>query len=90
MKKFFILLIPVLFYAVVKLLVALNLRHLCLWKALTGHECWGCGMTRAFNALFSGNFHEAFLYNHAIVIVAPILIYLWLKMLYKQYHSGLL
>jgi len=83
LKLIFILICPILFYFAVKILVLFNFNSICLWKTITGHECWGCGITRALNEVFSGNFRDAFLYNKFIIIIAPIMLYLWFKMLYK-------
>lgn len=35
----------------------------CLFKALLGIECPGCGMTRAYISLFRLDFRQAFAYN---------------------------
>lgn len=73
--------LPLIFILVVELLVKFNDKSICLWKILTGHECLGCGITRAFHALFHLQFQRAFEFNHAIIIVAPLLLYLWLKLI---------
>ncbi len=52
---------------------------LCLWRIATGHECYGCGITHAVVSVLHGNFVEAWQYNRGIVIVMPVLIYLWAK-----------
>jgi hypothetical protein len=36
---------------------------LCPFRALTGHPCPGCGMTRAFSAIAHGDLWQAVLYN---------------------------
>jgi len=46
-----------------------QLPTICLWKRLTGHECFGCGMGRALIAAFSGDFPAA-LHYHRLVFVA--------------------
>ena len=76
-KRIFILLLPVAFFAGVKFLIYLDMKSICIWEILTGHDCPGCGITRAFNALFSGQFMEAYRYNPKIVIVAPLMIFVW-------------
>lgn len=71
---------PVLFICAVKLMV--NSPHsICIFKLITGKECWGCGLTRAFNALFDLHFHRAFEYNPRIVIVAPLMLIAWAQTL---------
>jgi len=55
---------------------------LCLWKRFLGHECWGCGSTRAMYHLLRGEFAEAWGYNHLIVVVVPlatVLCFRWLR-----------
>lgn len=73
--------LPLIFILVVELLVKFNDKSICLWKILTGHECLGCGITRAFHALFHLQFQRAFEFNHGIIIVAPLLLYLWIKLI---------
>ena len=46
-----------------------QLPTICLWKRLTGFECFGCGMGRALIAAFSGDFLSA-LHYHRLVFVA--------------------
>jgi hypothetical protein len=58
----------------------LNGQHtLCLFKNLTGRECWGCGITRAIISAVQFHFEAAFHYNKLIVIVLPLLLYEWIK-----------
>ena len=52
---------------------------LCLFHNLTGQECWGCGMTRALASVAYLDFGAAWGYNRAVVVVAPLLLYIWLK-----------
>ena len=56
----------------------------CLIKRVTGRPCWGCGMTRAIASLLRGRFRQAVRYNPRVVIVGPLLGYLWLKELRKR------
>ena len=97
MKKFLnfniitLLCLPILFIVAVKFMVINFSGHtICIFKMFTGHDCWGCGMTRAFNELFNFNFYGAYQYNPRIVIVAPLMFYIWLHTLYrelKQIHN---
>uniref|UniRef100_UPI004027859E DUF2752 domain-containing protein n=1 Tax=Candidatus Stercorousia sp. TaxID=3048886 RepID=UPI004027859E len=79
--RYFKYCLPLIFILVVELLVKFNDKSICLWKVLTGHECIGCGITRAFHALFHLQFQRAFEFNHGIIIVAPLLLYLWIKLI---------
>lgn len=79
--RYFKYCLPLIFILVVELLVKFNDKSICLWKILTGHECLGCGITRAFHALFHLQFQRAFEFNHGIIIVAPLLLYLWIKLI---------
>jgi hypothetical protein len=64
----------------------LNGQHtVCLFKNLTGHECWGCGITRAVVSAVQFHFAAAFQYNKLIVIVFPLLVYQWGKMFVKNW-----
>ena len=44
----------------------------CVWVALTGFPCPGCGLTRAALALLKGNFKEAFQIHPFIYVIAVI------------------
>jgi hypothetical protein len=58
--------------------------EVCLVKRLTGRPCWGCGMTRAMASLLRGRLRQAIRYNPRVMIVGPLLGYLWLKELGKR------
>lgn len=77
----FVALLPIFFYIGVRLLVNENPYPICIFKILTGHNCWGCGITRAFNALFQLQFERAFEFNPRIVIVAPLMFWIWISTL---------
>jgi hypothetical protein len=46
----------------------------CLLKAVSGHECPGCGMTRALMHAMRGDLAAAWQYNWRWVLVAPLLL----------------
>jgi hypothetical protein len=46
-------------------LFGLPLPPLCSWKALTGRDCPGCGLTRSFIALGHGQWRDSFRFNPA-------------------------
>jgi hypothetical protein len=59
----------------------------CIFKLFTGKECYGCGMTRAVLSALHFNFSNAFNYNKLIVIVLPLLIFIWVDLLLKARAS---
>lgn len=74
-----IVLLPFFFVCAVKLLVTYSPHSICVFKLITGKECWGCGMTRAFNELFNFHFQAAYAYNPRIIIVAPLMLFAWMQ-----------
>lgn len=56
----------------------------CLFTLLTGHHCWGCGLSRALWSLVQGDFSAAYRYNPAIYLLLGFFIYRGIKM----YLSG--
>jgi hypothetical protein len=56
-----------------------NQHSVCLFKNLTGHECYGCGMTRAIFSAMHLRFTDAFRFNRLSPVVFPLLIYIWVK-----------
>jgi hypothetical protein len=50
-------------------------RNICFFSIMTGHHCWGCGITRACHAFLEGNFNLAWMENPLIFIVFPALLY---------------
>lgn len=45
----------------------------CLFTLITGHECWGCGITRAVVSVLHGDFGRAWQLNPRVVVVLPLL-----------------
>lgn len=58
-------------------------HSVCLFRNLFGTECYGCGMTRALFSLLHFDFGAAWGYNRLVVIVAPLLLYIYLKEVVK-------
>lgn len=46
----------------------------CLIKAVSGHECPGCGMTRALMHAMHGDLAGAWRFNWRWIIVAPLML----------------
>jgi hypothetical protein len=56
---------------------------ICIYKNLTGHECFGCGTTKSIVAISQLEFSKAFAFNRLVVIVAPLLFIIWIKRWYE-------
>ena len=80
LKDIGILIIPIFLFFVP--MEWFNGQHtICLIKNITGHDCWGCGITRAIISVVQLNFKEAYDYNKLIIVVFPLLFYVWVKTL---------
>jgi hypothetical protein len=62
---------------------------ICLYKNITGNECYGCGMTRAILSAIHLKFADAFNYNKLVLFVLPVLIYIWGKKLLNLWSGKL-
>lgn len=82
-----IILSPFLIVLYYKISVVLHLPSLCLYKLITGHDCIGCGLTRAFISLLHFDIKTALEYNKLIVIVFPLVLYIWIKFIYQKFHN---
>lgn len=71
--------LPVILFAIPLEWITRGGPTICLFKNLFGTECYGCGMTRALFSLLHFDFPAAWAYNRLVVIVAPILAYLYIK-----------
>lgn len=56
----------------------------CPLKAVSGYDCPGCGVQRAFHELLHFRFFEAFKYNQLFVLSIPILV---IVLLMKSFGS---
>ena len=54
-----------------------NIGYTCPFKALTGYNCPGCGMSRCVNALAHGDIGAAFHYNAFLFLLIPVLAWGW-------------
>ena len=81
-----ILVLPILLYLVP--LDWLNKQHtICLFKNIFGLDCYGCGITRAVLSALHLNFEDAINYNIMVVIVLPLLIYIWIRITMSLYNK---
>jgi hypothetical protein len=62
-------------------------HSICIVKNIMGIECPGCGMSRAISCIFHGNFHGALQYNKLIVLVFPLLCYLFITSVRKEFSQ---
>jgi hypothetical protein len=53
-------------------------------------ECYGCGMTRAVMHFIHFNFTEAMTYNKLVILVLPLLILGWLKIVLSLFGKKIL
>ena len=63
---------------------------LCLSRLLFGVRCPGCGMVRATSSVVHGHFKQAWHYNPLIVVVFPLLCYVWLRSVTRELKNALL
>lgn len=60
---------------------------ICLYKNITGHNCYGCGLTRAVLSILHLEFSKALMYNKLIIIIFPLLTYIWTKQTIKAWKN---
>ena len=60
-----------------------KLPTICIYKRFFGFDCWGCGLTRSIVSIFDGEITESIRYNWKVIIVAPILLYLYIQQILK-------
>ena len=57
----------------------------CIFNNILGINCFGCGITHAVIEAVNGNFVQSINYNFNVIIVFPVLIFLWCKQLYRSF-----
>lgn len=55
----------------------LNAMPQCVWRVMTGWYCPGCGSQRFLKALLNGHFREAVSYNYMLLVMVPLLLWLF-------------
>ena len=60
---------------------------ICIYKNITGHNCYGCGMTRGIISFIQGDFSGSIEYNPLIVFVFPIGVMIYIKELNKTFKK---
>lgn len=56
----------------------------CILNKLTGFQCPGCGMTRAFSKIWEGDFYAAWNYNALSITILPVLCFYLIYRRYKE------
>jgi len=62
-------------------------KSICLSALLLKKQCIGCGITKAVQHFLHFDFKTAWDYNHLVVLVFPLLVYLWIKELVTNYKK---
>lgn len=60
---------------------------MCLSKIILNKECLGCGLTRATQHFIHFDFISAYNFNKLVFLIAPLLIYFWVKEIIKMYKK---
>jgi hypothetical protein len=60
---------------------------ICIIKNISGIDCLGCGMTRAISSIFHGNLETAIHYNQLVIIVFPLLVYIWSIFIIRELYA---
>ena len=59
----------------------------CLFYAITGYQCPGCGITRMIMAIMKGQWRLAYHYNQYLFVTFPYLVYIIGKTLWKWFKD---
>jgi len=60
-----------------------NRETICLFNNMLGLSCIGCGITKSIIAFINGEFHQSINYNYNVIIILPLLLFIWLKYFFK-------
>src|SRR5437762_3271138 len=85
-KAGFYILLPGTFLVVPTSLIEAR-RPICLIRTFFVVKCLGCGMTRVISCVFHGKFKQAFEYNKLIIVVFPLLCYVWVRAIRTEYKK---
>ena len=65
-----------------------GLNSICIFKRITGKDCWNCGMTRAFLSIIHLDFKAAYQYNSNVMLVFPftigVYVYSWYNYIFFE------
>jgi len=76
-RKNFILIVSsyILFSALMKSTIGIDICIPCIWQSIFGIHCPGCGLTTAFISIIEFDFKNAFETNWLIFIIIPLAIF---------------
>jgi len=77
---------PFLFY-IVPISFQNKIGSVCLFKKVTGMECWGCGTRHALYSIMNLEFLKAWHHNKMSFVVFAIFVYLWFKYVIKEFKN---
>jgi len=91
-KQFVLLKIVIIIFAPILLIVVPtayveNGPSICIFKNIFNFDCPGCGMMRAISCVFHLQFIKAFNYNKMIIIIFPLLTYIYIKYIIFLYRK---
>ena len=86
-NRIFVVGLPVYFFVLANLFTSAKFKVFCLNKLLFHHECFGCGLTRAFAALSHLEFQKAYELNHLVFAYAVLFLVLWVYFLIKVFEQ---
>lgn len=58
----------------------------CISKSISGLDCPGCGSQRAMHELLNGNFIKAAQLNFLVYFIAPLLLFIFFKIILKPFN----
>jgi len=56
-----------------------NGETICLFNNILGVDCAGCGITKSITSFIKGEFHQSIKYNYNVVLILPLLLFIWMK-----------
>lgn len=87
MNKYLIAATPFLIVIIHNILHSLGIESICIWHLVTGHKCWGCGITTAIVYMLSGKTILAYKTNPFVIIIAPLLLCCWINYIQKVFKQ---
>lgn len=65
-----------------------RMPRMCVYQAVFGVRCPGCGMTHAFCAVLHGHLVAAFDFNHLVIVAFPFFALMAIRNLTAFIHDG--